>query len=252
MWKSIKERTEEFLKAPEVKRLGYYDGDTTGLKEASLSFCRVCIGVKEFVICDGGLVVHGTMNEFKQYGYEIWPSFFWAAEQYPGISINLYDAPDVEEFYQIQKIKGSEMAVFTVKYLYYYYCTEETCPVKYRALIHLPETVERYKESVRNAYSDRVMHLQKSRLASDVKWDLKRGSTSSYLAYEILDFLQDLQNYNMFRADPWLQETTLPPLSISFFFSEEEIRQMKQLLGVEDLEHFSEDAAARIKKEEEE
>lgn len=249
MWKSIKERTEEFLKAPEVKPLGYYEGDTTGLKEALLSFCRVCIGVKEFVICDGGLVVHGTMNEFKQYGYEIWPSFFWAAEQYPGISVNLYDAPDVEEFYQIQKIKGSEMAVFTVKYLYYYHCTEETCPVKYRALIHLPKTIERYKESVRNAYSDRVMRLQKSRLAFDVKLDLKCGFE---LAEEMSDFLHDLQNYNMFRADPWLQETPLPPLSISFFFSEEEIRQMKQLLGVEDLEHFSEDAAARIKKEEEE
>lgn len=252
MWKSIKERTEEFLKAPEVKRLGYYDGDTTGLKEASLSFCRVCIGVKEFVICDGGLVVHGTMNEFKQYGYEIWPSFFWAAEQYPGISINLYDAPDVEEFYQIQKIKGSEMAVFTVKYLYYYHCTEETCPVKYRALIHLPKTIERYKESVRNAYSDRVMRLQKSRLAFDVKLDLECSFGASDLADEVLDFLHDLQNYNMFRADPWLQETPLPPFSISFFFSEEEIRQMKQLLGVEDLEHFSEEAAARIKKEEEE
>lgn len=249
MWKSIKERTEEFLKAPEVKRLGYYEGDTTGLKEASLSFCRVCIGVKEFVICDGGLVVHGTMNEFKQYGYEIWPSFFWAAEQYPGISVNLYDAPDVEEFYQIQKIKGSEMAVFTVKYLYYYHCTEGTCPVKYRALIHLPKTIERYKESVRNAYSDRVMRLQKSRLAFDVKLDLKCGFE---LPEEMSDFLHDLQNYNMFRADPWLQETPLPPLSISFFFSEEEIRQMKQLLGVEDLEHFSENAAARIKKEEEE
>lgn len=252
MWKSIKERTEEFLKAPEVKRLGYYDGDTTGLKEASLSFCRVCIGVKEFVICDGGLVVHGTMNEFKQYGYEIWPSFFWAAEQYPGISINLYDAPDVEEFYQIQKIKGSEMAVFTVKYLYYYHCTEETCPVKYRALIHLPKTIERYKESVRNAYSDRVMRLQKSRLAFDVKLDLECSFGASDLADEVLDFLRDLQNYNMFRADPWLQETPLPPFSISFFFSEEKIRQMKQLLGVEDLAHFSEDAAARIKKEEEE
>lgn len=252
MWKSIKERTEEFLKAPEVKRLGYYEGDTTGLKEASLSFCRGWLGVKDFVICDGGLVVHGTRNEFKQYGYEIWPSFFWAAEQYPGISINLFDAPDVEEFYQIQKIKGSEMAVFTVKYLYYYYCTEETCPVKYRALIHLPETVERYKESVRNTYSDRVMRLQKSRLAFDVKWDLKSDSRLSYFADEMLDFLHDLQNYNMFRADPWLQETPLPPLSLSFFFSEEEIRQIKQSLGVEDLEHFSEDVAVRIKKEEEE
>lgn len=249
MWKSIKERTEEFLKAPEVKRLGYYEGDTTGLKEASLSFCRGWLGVKDFVICDGGLVVHGTMNEFKQYGYEIWPSFFWAAEQYPGISINLYDAPDVEEFYQIQKIKGSEMAVFTVKYLYYYYCTEETCPVKYRALICLPETIRRYKESVRNAYSDRVMRLQKSRLASEVKEALE---TDFGLAEEMSSFLYDLQNYNMFRADPWLQETPLPLLSLSFFFSEEEIRQMKQLLGVEDLEHFSEDVATRIKKEEEE
>lgn len=243
---NVKELTEQLMRGsegltmgPDLKVREAFTGDTSNLRRASVEFLHDFSEINNFIICESHIAVSSTLTDFMCHGYEAFAAFFYGAEIYQGVSLNLYDVPCCEQFYVLQKIPGTEDAVFTLKENRVRCCYEEECKIIYQVIVSLPEIIETYKQTIRSVFSDGSINYWKSIIIDDIRDDIDKRNKES-LSMEMADFIQKLRYYNMFRQDSWFWEKPLSQLELSTFLTEAEIDSVKEILEVSDFSNYPE------------